>query len=228
MGRRASHGWPAEVLRAYAASIGKDVRTAQRHAAAGNAEFLRFAQVSAVEGVKPREVTMTVVTESHAMAPPEAPKEVDVPDAELSETGQLLKATWLMWAEHYARWKYNRGGFRDALGKLVEPNDAMMCVHAKLIMDLRKAFMDAQTKHQQWEIDNRRLIPANEFHTFRAEFLIPLRNILKNMPAEMAGLVNPHNQSQAIEGGRQYLQQRLMPQIQRMLDGMSNLTPKAA
>lgn len=101
----------------------------------------------------------------------------------------------------------------------------MMCVHAKLIMELRKDYDKALAKHQQWQIDNRRLIPANEFHAFRSGFLIPLRNMLKNMPAEAAPLVNPKDQQQAIRGGVEYLHQRLNPQIERALTALDALVP---
>lgn len=233
MGRTSKHGWPAGVIRAYASSIGKDLRTAQRHAAAENAEFLRFARGMAGEAVSrqmPVESVpvIPITQENAALGPPEAPPEVRTDDESLSESGRMLKAAWLMWSEHYRQWHACRGGYKDRMGQTVLTDHPMMLMHAKVIMDLRKAYNDALAKHQQWQIDNRRLIPVNEFHAFRSEFMLPVTNLIRNMPAEVAPLVNPSNQQQAIKGGQEWIASRFMPAVQRMLDGLTALAPRAA
>ncbi len=230
MGRTAKHGWPAEVLKAYAASIGATVRTAQRHAEAGHADFERFTRgvVGDAMARKAPELPPALVksSDSSALGPPSPPPEAQVDDEHLSPTGRMLKAAWCMWAEHYKQWNACRGGGGvDAMKKPIPPDHPMMLMHAKLLIDLRKAYHDASAKHQAWQIDARRLIAINEFHAFRSEFLLPVTSLMRNSPAELAPLVNPGNQQQAIRGAQEWLTSRFMPAVDRMLQGLSALAP---
>lgn len=227
MGRTASHGWPAAVLKAYAASIGATVRTAQRHAEQNTDDFQRFARGMAGEGVARQAPAPVppVTVESATLGPPDAPDVVEKEDKELPETGRMLKAAWLMWSEHYRQWHACRGGYKDRMGNIVPTDHPMMLMHAKIIMELRKAYNDAFAKHQAWQIDARRLIPVNEFHAFRSEFLLPVTSLMRNSPPELAPLVNPGNQGQAIAGAQQWLTSRFMPAVERMLEGLAALAP---
>lgn len=228
MGRTATHGWSAAVIKAYAESIGATVRTAQRHAAQNTEDFQRFtrgvvgdkvAQAPALPAPAP------VDPEMAALGPPAAPPEVSIDDQNLSETGRMLKAAWTMWREHYRQWNACRGGYKDRMGATVQADHPMMLMHAKILIDLRKAYNDAFAKHQAWQIDARRLIPVNEFHAFRSEFLLPVTSLMRNAPPELAPLVNPGNQQQAIAGTQQWLTQRFMPAVERMLEGLAGLAP---
>lgn len=228
MGRTAPHGWSAAVLKAYAESIGATVRTAQRHAAQNTDDFQRFtrgvvgdAMVKAPVDVAPLPVDAPI----SALGPPAAPPEVGIDDENLSETGRMLKAAWTMWREHYRQWNACRGGGVDRMGKPITADHPMMLMHAKILIDLRKAYNDALAKHQAWQIDARRLIPVNEFHAFRSEFLLPVTSLMRNAPPELAPLVNPGNQQQAIAGAQQWLTQRFMPAVERMLEGLAGLAP---
>ncbi len=228
MGRTATHGWSAAVIKAYAESIGATVRTAQRHAAQNTDDFQRFtrgvvgdAMVKAPVDVAP----LPVDTPMSALGPPAAPPEVGIDDENLSETGRMLKAAWIMWREHYRQWNACRGGGVDRMGKPITADHPMMLMHAKILIDLRKAYNDALAKHQSWQIDARRLIPVNEFHAFRSEFLLPVTSLMRNAPPELAPLVNPGNQQQAIAGAQQWLTQRFMPAVERMLEGLAGLAP---
>lgn len=228
MGRTATHGWSAAVIKAYAESIGATVRTAQRHAAQNTDDFQRFtrgvvgdAMVKAPVDVAP----LPVDAPMSALGPPAAPPEVGIDDENLSETGRMLKAAWTMWREHYRQWNACRGGGVDRMGKPITADHPMMLMHAKILIDLRKAYNDALSKHQAWQIDARRLIPVNEFHAFRSEFLLPMTSLIRNAPPELAPLVNPGNQQQAIAGAQQWLTQRFMPAVERMLEGLAGLAP---
>lgn len=228
MGRTATHGWPAAVIKAYAESIGATVRTAQRHAAQNTDDFQRFtrgvvghAMVKAPVDVAP----LPADAPMSALGPPAAPPEVGIDDENLSETGRMLKAAWTMWREHYRQWNACRGGGVDRMGKPITADHPMMLMHAKILIDLRKAYNDALAKHQAWQIDARRLIPVNEFHAFRSEFLLPVTSLMRNAPPELAPLVNPGNQQQAIAGAQQWLTQRFMPAVERMLEGLAGLAP---
>ena len=231
MGRTAKHGWPAPVLKAYAASIGANVRTAQRHAGSDHPDFVRFSRGMAGENATRQTTDLAipppVSAECSALSPPDPPCEVKMDDEALSETGRMLKAAWIMWQSHYREWITCRGGFKNRLNQIVATDHPMMLMHAKMLIELRKAYNDAFAKHQAWQVDNRRLIPVNEFHAFRSEFLLPVTNLMRNMPAEAAGLMNPQNQQQAIRGGTEWIQSRFMPAVQRMLEGLAALAPHA-
>lgn len=171
-------------------------------------------------------VTVASVTEESAtLGPPTKPDVVEKDDSDLPETGRMLKAAWLMWNEHYRQWHACRGGYKDRMGQTVPTDHPMMLMHAKIIIELRKAYNDAFAKHQAWQIDARRLIPVNEFHAFRSEFLLPVTSLMRNSPPELAPLVNPGNQGQAISGAQQWLTSRFMPAVERMLEGLAALAP---
>lgn len=220
----------AAVVAAYAGSTGVSLRTAQRHAKSGHPDWVRYSQATLVSAVAKREQPLTTV-EVEVMAavspghPPAMPAELDVDESQLSESGRMLKACWEMWHAHFQLWKSCRGGTIDKMGNVTPPDHAMACVHASLMMKLRADFEKAQRVHTQWQIDDRSLIPANEFAAFRAQFLIPLRNLMRNMPAEMAPLVNPADQPRAIRGGEQYLQQRVQPQLQLCAEALDRMCP---
>lgn len=169
---------------------------------------------------------VTVLSAASPLAPPPPPDSMHLDQSQLPEPEQMRNAAWAMWSEHFAMWRHCLGGHEKGTGKAIPRDVAMAGAQAGLLMKLRADYDKALQKHTQWEIEQRRLIPANEFHAFRSGFLIPLRNMLSNMPAEMAALVNPANQQQAIRGGTEYLINRLMPQIQQCIDGLDHLTPQ--
>lgn len=221
----------AAVLKAYADTTGVSVRTAQRHAKQAHPDWKRFSQSTMIAAVnRPpsesmSEVEVEVISSASPLAPPELPESVRRDESELAEPERMLRAAWSLWSEHFRMWRGCLGG-KDPKTKEDLPRDpTMACVQANMLMKLRADYDKALAKHTQWQIDNRRLIPANEFHAFRSAFLIPLRNLLANMPAEAAPLVNPRDQQQAIKGGTEYLQGRLFPQIQQCLDALDVLTP---
>lgn len=164
-------------------------------------------------------VEVAVMASASPLSPPPMPAELQRPESQLAEPERMLRAAWELWSEHFQMWKKCLGGQGD---------QAMACVQANMLIKLRADYDKALAKFTQWQIDNRRLIPANEFHAFRSAFLIPLRNMLGNMPAEAAALVNPANQQQAIKGGTEYLVSRLYPQIQECLNALDQLTPRMA
>lgn len=222
----------AGVLKAYANSTGHSVRTAQRHAKSGHPDWKRFSQATMVSAMqKPAHepltaVESTVIAVASPLAPPPPPDSIHLDQSQLPEPEQMRNAAWAMWAEHFAMWRQCLGGTEKGTGRVIQRDVAMAGAQAGLLMKLRADYDKALQKHTQWQIEQRRLIPANEFHAYRSGFLIPLRNMLANMPAEQAALVNPANQQQAIRGGTEYLLARLMPQIQQCIDGLDHLTPQ--
>ncbi len=220
----------AAVIKAYALSIGKDVRTAQRHAASNHPDWIRFNQTTMIAAVsQPAAQPMSqaqvgVMASVSPLAPPDLPADLRAPDSQLAEPERMLKASWLMWSQHFDMWMRCLGG-KDKLGHDIPPDQAMACVHANMLIKLRADYEKALQKHTQWLIDNRRLIPANEFAAFRSAFLIPLRNMLDNMPAEAAPLMNPQDQQTAIRGGREWIINRFNPQLQQAIDALDQLVP---
>ncbi len=224
----------AKVVLAYAASAGVSRRTAQRHAGSDHPDWKRFTQNTLVGAIakSPSEpmtpVEVQVLTRASPLAPVPLPASVDRPASELSEPEQILRASWDLWSTHFRMWQECLGGHEKGTGRALERNDVMACAHAGMLIKLRADYDKALAKHTQWQIDERRLIPANEFHAFRSGFLIPLRNMLSNMPAEQASLVNPKDQQQAIKGGQEYLLARLMPQLRQCIDALEQLAPSLA
>jgi hypothetical protein len=222
----------AAVLKAYATSTGISLRTAQRHAKSGHPDWKRFSQATMVSAMaKPPTEPMTsvevsVIAAASPLAPPAPPASVHQDQSLLSEPEQMRNAAWSMWWEHFQMWRFCLGGTEKDTGKAIPRDVAMAGAQAMLLMKLRADYDKALQKFTQWEIDQRRLIPANEFHAFRSSFIIPLRNMLANMPAEAAVLVNPANQQQAIRGGTEYLLNRLYPQIQQCLDALDEFAPE--
>jgi hypothetical protein len=221
----------AAVIKAYATTTGVSLRTAQRHATSQHPDWKKFAQVTMVAAVSRKSDEplssneATVLAYASPLAPPPPPPSIGLDQSTLAEPERMKNAAWLMWAEHFGMWRECLGGTEKGTGRIIPRDVAMAGAQAGLLMKLRADFEKAQAKHTQWEVDQRRLIPANEFHAYRSGFLIPLRNMLSNMPAEQAILVNPANQQQAIKGGTEYLLNRLMPQIQQCIDALDQLTP---
>lgn len=220
----------AAVIKAYALSIGKDVRTAQRHAATNHPDWIRFNQATMIAAVsQPATQPMTsaqvgVMATVSPLAPPDLPADLRAPDSQLAEPERMLKASWMLWSQHFSMWLNCLGG-KDKMGQDIPPDQAMACVQANMLIKLRADYDKALQKHTQWMIDTRRLIPANEFAAFRSGFLIPLRNMLDNMPAEAAPLMNPQDQQTAIRGGRKWIVERFNPQLQQAIDALDQLAP---
>jgi hypothetical protein len=222
----------AAVVRAYALSIGKSLRTAQRHVEENHPDWVRFNQTTMIAAVSQpvtqpmSQAQVGVMASASPLAPPDLPSELRVPDSQLAEPERMLKASWMLWSQHFEMWLRCLGGV-DKLGATIPPDQAMACVHANMLIKLRADYEKAVQKHTQWLIDTRRLISANEFATFRSGFLIPLRNLMQNMPAEAAPLMNPQDQATAIRGGNNWLLNRFNPQLQQAIDALDQLCPSA-
>jgi hypothetical protein len=117
---------------------------------------------------------------------------------------------WEMWHWHYEAWRK----FAN------EGDDGYVLSHAAACVKLRESYEKALQKFQQWEIEQRRLIPVNEFAAMRAEFVIPLANFLGNLAAELGPQVNPANPAFAMNRIAEYQQSRLQPAIRQLLDNL--------
>ena len=211
----------AGLIKAYAASVGVSLRTGQRHAVQDHPDWRRYVQGQAVASVRTDRPTPPQVEALATMSPLRPPESTTPPaadDAEPKTPADVLEATRRMWADHFKAWK-------DA----IKCADAQLALsHAAACVKLREAYDKALAKFTQWEIEQRRLVPINEFAAVRSEFIIPLGNLLTNMPQELAVSVNPENPAFALGRLTDYLQTRLQPAIHRFITGLDDYLPEAA
>ena len=121
-----------------------------------------------------------------------------------------------MWHWHFKAWR----------GFAAQGDSDLALSHAAACVKLRESYEKALVKFQQWEIEQRRLIPLNEFAAMRAEFVIPLANLLGNLPAELGPQVNPQQPGHAMNRISEYLQTRLQPAIKHLLDNLEGYAPR--
>jgi hypothetical protein len=213
----------ARLVKAYARATGRNIRTAQRHAASAHPDFQRYTQGQACDAVTRGDAPATPVQVAAAtvlspVRPPPPPSVVLKSDAHLSEPERVLKATYLMWDTHFEAWQQClRGAIIAATENTPEvtiPADhGMAMAHAALCVKLRADYKKALQDHSQWEIETRRVIPINEFAGLSAEFVAPLGNLMGNMPAELAASVNPQNPTHAFKAMSDWLKDRAQPVI---------------
>lgn len=207
----------AGLIKAYAACMGLSLRSAQRHAVSDHPDWTRYVQGQAVQAVQPQaRPAPQQVAAIASLSPLRPPAEIEVEvEPEMSEPARVLKNTHTMWAEHFSEWK-----------KALAQGDAQLALsHAAACVKLRESYDKALQKFSQWEIEQRRLIPVNEFAAMRSEFVIPLGNLLTNMPAELAVAVNPSDPAFALNRITAYLQDRLQPAIHRLITGLEGYVP---
>lgn len=198
----------AALVKAFAAQQGCSLRTAQRHCSAESEEWRRFSQGQLLDSV--RRSGAAPVARAGVDHPPAPPSDDAGPPMGSSEPERLVRQCWEMWHWHYETWRHFA----------VAKDDALTLSHAAACVKLRESYEKALAKFQQWEIEQRRLIPVNEFAAMRSEFVIPLANFLGNLPAELGPQVNPQNPGHAMNRIAEYLQQRLQPAIKRLLDNL--------
>lgn len=131
------------------------------------------------------------------------------PDSELSEPELVLKATYNMWVWSYKQWQAT---YRLDVGAALS--------HMAAALKSREAYEKALEKLTAWQIEQRRLIPGEEFTAFRAEFVIPLSNALRGIPQELATEVNPSNPGHARAVLDDFLLNRLSPLIISLIDNL--------
>jgi len=67
------------------------------------------------------------------------------------------------------------------------------------------------------------LVTLQEFQSFQAKFLSPLAEMLKNIPTELAALVNPDNPDYARAQFHHWLTDKAEPRIRQMLEASGEL-----
>lgn len=217
----------AALKRAYALAVlgevtSATVRKAQRHAKANHPDWAAFVGSQAIEAVKveegqprPAEQVAALAVKSPLLPENATPPDfIDLEDAELSDPEKVEKVQWQIWEFNARQWKYWAAR---------NDNPQMALAFSKTTLDARKAYNEAREAREAWEIENRRVIPTGDFHAYRMRFLIPLRNLLDNLPNELAKLVNPQDPEFARREAESWKLDRLQPQIQQLIDGVDEL-----
>lgn len=202
--------------KAYAESKGISIRSAQRHQKQGHPDWQRFIGATAIEGAtrKAKEGLMrpeesTALAQVSPLRPGDRPAFYDRSDTDLSPVQIKEKQAWELHARTYEQWSElicQAGG------------SEMAVVLLNQLPKLRENHEKAQQAREKWEIEQRMLIQAGEFEQFSAEFILPLAELLRNIPTELAALVNPDNPAFAREKLMNWLRDKAQPQIQAMLN----------
>lgn len=216
----------AQQKRAYMKATGKSLRQAQRDAATNAEPWKAFTQNLASCGARARLSTEGPgkgTAGAFSIIPPGKPT-VTVEglwelDESLPAPERMVKAHLVMWQHHYNAW-------RAEMGEGGSPELALS--HAAATMKAREAYEKAKTKLEQAQAAARHVVPMTEFQVLRRGFLIPLAKMLKNIPAEIAALVNPDNPTFARERAEHWLVDKLQPQIVATIHAASQYDLTAA
>lgn len=202
---------------AYAAAVGCNLRTAQRHQKQKHPDWERFIGVRASEAVKKLETTgamdpagVTALAEISPNRPGDAPAFVEESDEGLHPVQIAAKRAWSIYSETYQAWKNNVG---------FAANQVLALGQARELTGLRADYEKARAALDRWEVENRRLIPVHEFEAFVRDFLLPLAELLRNLDVELPLVVNPENPGLARARILEWKRAKAEPQIQRMLTG---------
>lgn len=199
---------------AYAAARGCDKRTAQRHSKAGHPDWLRFIGQEAAAGVKEKRKggeanagQQAALAAVSPFRPVELPAFYDVPDEDLHPVQLSEKRAWQAHQTTFGAWERMQG---DPMVSLA---------YVRELPKLRDDFVKARVDRERWELEQRRLVTMSEFERFSSEFILPLAEMLKNLPSELASMVNPDNPAFARSQIADWLRTKAQPQIGAMLRG---------
>ena len=209
----------AALVKAFAQATGRSLRTAQRCRAQASEDWKRFVGTQAIASMGSRTVgNVAALASVSPILPAEQTPEVAARrDEELSPAQQMEKQHWLIWVQASTNWK--RATIANDEGKAA--GFALICIKA------RSEYIKARDARERWEQDQRRVVSMSEFTAFRAQFVSPLAAMLRNLPGELSSLVNPADPNFALTQATAYFQQRLQPQIQKLIDGIEEYIPAA-
>lgn len=207
----------SDLRRAYARAGGLTLRTAQRHQKQNHPDWTRFIGLSASAAVKSLEKTgvmeragAVALAEVSPFRPEGAPEFTDEEGLSQPQIAELR--AWAIYEQTYAQWK-------DLLGSGIQGNPVIATGIARELPKLREDYVKAKSEREKWEIENRRLIPVHEFEAFMGQFLLPLAELLRNLPVELPLIANPSDPALARSRILEWLRSKAEPQIAGMLEG---------
>lgn len=203
--------------RAYAEATGVSIRTAQRHQKGHHPDWQRFIGATAIEGAREKKKTgemspvqSRALAEVSPLRPGDRPAFYEISDTDLSPVQIKEKQAWELHYRTYEQW----AGLTDGAG-----TSEMAVVLLNQLPKLRENHEKAQQAREKWEVEQRMVIQAGEFEQFSAQFILPLAEMLRNVPTELAAIVNPGDPSFAREKLIRWLREKAQPQIKAMLEG---------
>jgi hypothetical protein len=205
--------------RRFAAHHGFSTRTAHRHLLA-DSELWRNFRGRTEPGAAPKMETIvskprkgkpaTVAPMKVLTADILPPAVASIPDAELCEHALMVKAHWGIWWHASQSWQ-----------AAIQRQDEYAAVQfGQVIIKAMEAYYKAKAAYEQHELDEREKFPASDLAELRTEFFIPLGNMLRHLPFQLAPAVNPLDIPHAIKAGTEYMLAHVQPEIDRLLDAM--------
>jgi hypothetical protein len=208
----------SDLRQAYAAASGVTLRTAQRHQRSNHPDWQRFIGVTAGQAVKRGAIEKADAAALAAVSPhrpEEAPGFYQEDERELAPPQINEKRAWEIHDRTFRAWREQLDSIKG------EPVVAL--VYAKELPKLREDYEKARAARERWEIEQRRLIPLHEFTEFVGQFLVPLAELLRNLPVELPVIVNPQDPNTARNRILDWLRTKAEPQIEAMLAGQKEI-----
>ncbi len=217
----------ADLKKAFAVAHLCNERTARRHFNRQSPEWQAFIAKQGIQAAKnireaapssPAQATALQILGPVTPTGIERPSAADQPDESLPEPARMLKHQWEIY-DHATR-AWNRA--------IQEGDEIKALAFGQATIKAQDAYYKAKARHDQWELDERRKIPANEFLAFRAAFIQPLANLLRNLCFQLGPIMNPTDSAFAIRVGNEHMVATVHPQLTRMIDAMEDKIPVAA
>lgn len=198
----------AALVKLFADHLGQSLRNAQIHKARNSPEWQRF--TGTFGAVKPKANALLD-------SAPTNPDDVIPPPPAENESGPAE-----MHRQHLAVWRGTHADWENAGDPLVKASIALTLVK------VREAFVKAKRDHEDHEQRQRVTIHFSELQATREKFWLPLRDLLRNMPAEVSAMCDPAYRAEVRRICGEFLVERLQPQINRLLDDLEGygLTPQ--
>jgi hypothetical protein len=214
----------AQLKKTFAAAHGCDERTARRHFARLSPEWQTFIAKQGQEAAKhlsaaapstPSQATALQIMGPASPADITKPPVADTPDDQLPEPARILKQQWRIYDHAAKAWQ-----------AAIIAGDELGAISLGLTtIKAQDAYYKALARHDRWELDERRKIPADEFHSFRARFILPLANSLRSLVAQLAPIMNPKDTPFAMRHGQEYMIATFNPQLQSLIDDLETRAP---
>ena len=204
----------AELVRRFALEKNVAVRTAQWHRKQQTGDWREFMAMRA--GLAERfEKNITPSPSLEIPAPVDEPAALNRPVASREEEMEL---------QAYCTWKATAGLVQHSL-KSRDPN---LAAFLKAEGEAQKRFREARRMREQAEMASGRLRPASDFAELKRSVLMPLRNVLLNMPREAGPRANPFDHPFAIDALDEWVRDRFTPQLEAAMKALENYESAAA
>lgn len=185
------------------------LRTAQRHAAKNSEQWQEFTRIKLAASAN----LVTLCPDGLGPVRPAPPSAIEPPEGgeeispSLPEALYMERVQWAIYRDVYSSW-------RMATARC---DDISAISFAAMTVKLLPVYLKAKHARRDWEIENRRLLPIEEYQAVRTGFLIPLSGLLDNVENELAMLANPSDPDFAREKILEWKLSRLQPRIQEAI-----------